>query len=74
MTCSNIGKKDLVDRKIKVEVSGKGREIWRVKKEWHGIRVQEKDKTLQGGWVGQRQDIRTKNGTLLRLAKGLHWE
>lgn len=50
MTCSNIGKKDLVDRKIKVEVSGKGREIWRVKKEWHGIRVQEKDKTLQGGW------------------------
>lgn len=52
MTCSNIGKKDLVDRKIKVEVSGKGREIWGVKKEWHGIRVQEKDKTLQGRMGG----------------------
>lgn len=57
MTCSNLGKKDLIDRKIKVEFSGKGREIWRVKKEWHGIRVQEKGKTLPG---------RTGGGGVLR--------
>lgn len=39
---------------------------------WHPLG--ERPQTLQGGWVGQRWGIRTKNGTLLCLAKGLHWK
>lgn len=39
MVCPNLGKKELVDRKGKVDVAGKRGGIWRVKKGGHGIRM-----------------------------------
>ena len=39
---------------------------------WHPLG--ERPQMLQGGWVSQRRRVRARNGTLSRVAKGLHWE